>query len=160
VDEHTISPAGDPFYAAPHHDQDERPHACDDGWVTIGQIAVDPETARVDRGRDLLRRVRRVGKTRRPRYLASLRSGPLRRVRTPPACSLVGKPTPCLPSAEPPGQSFQTFGQSWGVEPPHSPYNPLIEGSPFSPSSPAVLFLRTPLASLRGRPYIRQSRRS
>ena len=22
----------------------ERPHACNDGWVTIGQIAVDPET--------------------------------------------------------------------------------------------------------------------
>jgi hypothetical protein len=21
-----------------------RPHACNDGWVTIGQIAVDPET--------------------------------------------------------------------------------------------------------------------
>jgi hypothetical protein len=44
VDEHTISPpAGDPFYAAPQ-DQDERPHACNDGWATIGQIAVDPET--------------------------------------------------------------------------------------------------------------------
>jgi hypothetical protein len=33
----------------PHLDQhdvvpDERPHACNDGWVTIGQIAVDPET--------------------------------------------------------------------------------------------------------------------
>ena len=26
------------------HDQDECPHACNDGWVTIGQIAVDPET--------------------------------------------------------------------------------------------------------------------
>jgi hypothetical protein len=26
------------------HDQDERPHACNDGWVTIGQIVVDPET--------------------------------------------------------------------------------------------------------------------
>jgi hypothetical protein len=25
------------------HDQDH-PHACNDGWVTIGQIAVDPET--------------------------------------------------------------------------------------------------------------------
>ena len=24
--------------------QDERPHACNDGWVTIGQIALDPET--------------------------------------------------------------------------------------------------------------------
>jgi hypothetical protein len=27
-----------------HHDQDERPCACNDGWVTIGQIVVDPET--------------------------------------------------------------------------------------------------------------------
>jgi hypothetical protein len=35
VDEHTISPAGDPFHAAPHHDQDERPHACLGGWVFI-----------------------------------------------------------------------------------------------------------------------------
>jgi hypothetical protein len=23
---------------------DERPHACNDGWVTIGQLVVDPET--------------------------------------------------------------------------------------------------------------------
>jgi hypothetical protein len=43
VDEHIISPAGDPFYTAPRG-QDERPHACNDGWVTIGQIVVDPET--------------------------------------------------------------------------------------------------------------------
>jgi hypothetical protein len=27
-----------------HHDQDESPHICNDGWVTIGQIAVVPET--------------------------------------------------------------------------------------------------------------------
>jgi hypothetical protein len=27
-----------------HHDQDERPCACNDGWVTIGQLVVDPET--------------------------------------------------------------------------------------------------------------------
>jgi hypothetical protein len=27
-----------------HVHQDERPCACNDGWVTIGQIAVDPET--------------------------------------------------------------------------------------------------------------------
>jgi hypothetical protein len=27
------------------HDQDERPHACNDGWVTLGQIVVDPETS-------------------------------------------------------------------------------------------------------------------
>ena len=25
-------------------DQDARPHACNDGWVTIGQAVVDPET--------------------------------------------------------------------------------------------------------------------
>jgi hypothetical protein len=43
VDEHTISPAGDPFHAA-SHDQDERSHACNNGWVTLGQILVDPET--------------------------------------------------------------------------------------------------------------------
>ncbi len=37
--------------SAPHahpstedHDHDERPHACNDGWVTLGQIVVDPET--------------------------------------------------------------------------------------------------------------------
>jgi hypothetical protein len=41
VDEHTISPAGDPFHAAPHDDRDEQPHACNDGWVTIGQLVVD-----------------------------------------------------------------------------------------------------------------------
>jgi hypothetical protein len=27
-----------------HHDQDERPHACNDGWVTVGQAVLDPET--------------------------------------------------------------------------------------------------------------------
>jgi hypothetical protein len=27
-----------------HDDTDERPHACNDGWVTIGQLVVDPET--------------------------------------------------------------------------------------------------------------------
>jgi hypothetical protein len=37
--------------SAPHahpstedHDQDERPHVCNDGWVTIGQLVVDPDT--------------------------------------------------------------------------------------------------------------------
>jgi hypothetical protein len=44
VDTTRISPADDPFHAAPHHDQDESPHACNDGWVTIGQIVVDSET--------------------------------------------------------------------------------------------------------------------
>jgi hypothetical protein len=43
VDTTRIPPAGDPFHAAPD-DHDERPHACSDGWVTIGQIALDPET--------------------------------------------------------------------------------------------------------------------
>jgi hypothetical protein len=27
-----------------HLDQDERPHACNDGWVTLGQIVVNPVT--------------------------------------------------------------------------------------------------------------------
>jgi hypothetical protein len=27
-----------------HYASLERPHACIDGWVTLGQIAVDPET--------------------------------------------------------------------------------------------------------------------
>jgi len=37
--------------SAPHahpstedHDQVEHPHACNDGWVTLSQIALDPET--------------------------------------------------------------------------------------------------------------------
>ncbi len=28
----------------PHPSADEAPHACNDGWVTIGQLVVDPET--------------------------------------------------------------------------------------------------------------------
>ena len=27
-----------------HHDQGERAHVCNDGWVTLGQLVVDPET--------------------------------------------------------------------------------------------------------------------
>ena len=27
-----------------HHDQDDRPHVCNDGWITLGQLVVDPET--------------------------------------------------------------------------------------------------------------------
>ena len=27
-----------------HDHQAERPHACNDGWVTLGQIVIDPET--------------------------------------------------------------------------------------------------------------------
>ena len=38
-----VSIAGGPFTAAPRHDQDH-PHVCNDGWITIGQIALDPET--------------------------------------------------------------------------------------------------------------------
>ena len=46
VDEHTISPAGDPFHAsgATHHDQDERPHACLNGYVYLGYTVFDEET--------------------------------------------------------------------------------------------------------------------
>jgi len=44
VDTNRIPRAGDPFTAAPEHDHDERPCACNDGWVTIGQTVVDPET--------------------------------------------------------------------------------------------------------------------
>lgn len=46
MDEVRVHPevlAGDPFAAAAH-DQDEAPHVCNDGWVTLGQLAVDPET--------------------------------------------------------------------------------------------------------------------
>ena len=43
MDEVRIAPAGDPFTAAPHHDDKDHPHACNDGWVTLGQIVVDPE---------------------------------------------------------------------------------------------------------------------
>ena len=38
MDEHTISPAGDPFYAEgqrPNPDH-ESPHGCIDGWVYLG----------------------------------------------------------------------------------------------------------------------------
>jgi hypothetical protein len=27
-----------------HDHHDERPHACNDGWITLGQLVVDPET--------------------------------------------------------------------------------------------------------------------
>jgi len=41
VDEHTISPAGDPFEPAGRL---ASPHCCNDGWVTMGVEAIDPET--------------------------------------------------------------------------------------------------------------------
>jgi hypothetical protein len=43
VDTKRIPPAGDPFQAAPHHDQDH-PHACLDGYVYLGYTALDEET--------------------------------------------------------------------------------------------------------------------
>jgi hypothetical protein len=41
MDEHTISPAGDPFIPA---QRDHEAHACLDGWVTIGQMVLDEDT--------------------------------------------------------------------------------------------------------------------
>ena len=38
MDEHTISPAGDPFYAAAHHGQDEHPHGFLNEYVYIGHM--------------------------------------------------------------------------------------------------------------------------
>jgi len=42
VDKHTISPAGDPFHAAP--DDQDHPHACLNGYVYLGYTTVDEET--------------------------------------------------------------------------------------------------------------------
>jgi hypothetical protein len=48
VDEHTISPAGDPFHAAPRNQ--DHPHACLNGYIYLGYTAVDEETGEeVDR---------------------------------------------------------------------------------------------------------------
>jgi hypothetical protein len=45
VDTNRIPRAGDPFTAAPEPDDHrDHPHACNDGWVTIGQLVVDKET--------------------------------------------------------------------------------------------------------------------
>jgi hypothetical protein len=44
VDKHTISPAGDPFTAAPDDRDHDHRHICNSGWISLGQIAVDPET--------------------------------------------------------------------------------------------------------------------
>jgi hypothetical protein len=46
VDTKRIPPAGDPFSAAARHGQDSEasPHACNNGWTTIGQLVVGPET--------------------------------------------------------------------------------------------------------------------
>jgi hypothetical protein len=37
-------PTEDPDTVEAHYASLERPHACNDGWVTIGQLVVDPET--------------------------------------------------------------------------------------------------------------------
>jgi len=42
MDEHTISPAGDPFHAAP--DDQGHPHACLNGYVYLGYTSFDEET--------------------------------------------------------------------------------------------------------------------
>jgi hypothetical protein len=44
VNESTARPAHPSTEVQDHQDHDERPHACNDGWVTIGQLVVDPET--------------------------------------------------------------------------------------------------------------------
>jgi hypothetical protein len=47
VDEARVHPgtlAGDPFAAAHDGVDQDHPRACNGGWVTIGQIVVDPET--------------------------------------------------------------------------------------------------------------------
>jgi len=38
------STAPDPHPSTEEQDQDEGPCACNDGWITLGQIVVDPET--------------------------------------------------------------------------------------------------------------------
>ncbi len=43
MDTKRIPPDGDPFTSAAPDDQD-RPHACNDGWITIGQLVIDEET--------------------------------------------------------------------------------------------------------------------
>ena len=44
MDTTRISPAGDPFHAAPHHDDQDHPHACLDGYIYLGYNAIDEET--------------------------------------------------------------------------------------------------------------------
>ena len=41
---HTHASTEDHDTVVAHYARLERPCACNDGWVTIGQIAVDPET--------------------------------------------------------------------------------------------------------------------
>jgi len=37
-----MSPAGDPFHAAP--DDQDHPHACSNGWVSMEVEVMDPDT--------------------------------------------------------------------------------------------------------------------
>ena len=46
MDEHTISPAGDPFHAAPE-DQDH-PHACLNGYIYLGYTYVGEDGEEVE----------------------------------------------------------------------------------------------------------------
>ncbi len=43
MDEVRIPPNGDPFTSAQGYREDS-PHACNDGWVTIGQMVLDEDT--------------------------------------------------------------------------------------------------------------------
>ena len=45
MDEYTISPAGDPFHAAPLASLQDHPHACMGGYVYLGYTAIDEETS-------------------------------------------------------------------------------------------------------------------
>jgi hypothetical protein len=40
VDEHTISPAGDPFYAASRRQEPDPPHGCIAGIVYLGELVI------------------------------------------------------------------------------------------------------------------------
>ncbi len=44
MNESTAHPAHPSTEDQDHGHQEERPHACNDGWVTLGQIVIDPET--------------------------------------------------------------------------------------------------------------------
>jgi hypothetical protein len=44
VNESTAHPAHPSTEDHDHGHQGERPHACNDGWVTIGQTVIDPDT--------------------------------------------------------------------------------------------------------------------
>ena len=43
MDEHTISPAGDPFHASEATHDQYHPHACLNGYIYLGYTALDEE---------------------------------------------------------------------------------------------------------------------